>query len=179
LPAEDHLFILLRRSLALDALDREIISFLYLNGRMSHEQISQQVHLSRPAVHERIKRLEEQGIIRGYQARVDWSALGLPLTAFIWVRTTGATCHETGQALLRLSDPDALVQECYRVTGEWCMLLKAQLASPLALEALLDRIRSSSTVQETMTILALSALHETGFNGFGGELVHSPKHSPV
>ena len=71
----------------MDALDREIISFLRLNGRMSHEQISQQVNLSRPAVHERIKRLEEQGIIRGYQTLVDWSALGLPLTAFIWVRT--------------------------------------------------------------------------------------------
>ena len=62
----------------MDALDREVISFLRLNGRMSHEQISQQVNLSRPAVHERIKRLEEQGIIRGYQALVDWSALGLP-----------------------------------------------------------------------------------------------------
>jgi DNA-binding Lrp family transcriptional regulator len=74
---------------SLDALDRSIISFLRLNGRMSHEQISRQVNLSRPAVHERIKRLEEQGIIRGYQALVDWSALGLPLTAFIWVRTSG------------------------------------------------------------------------------------------
>jgi Lrp/AsnC family transcriptional regulator, leucine-responsive regulatory protein len=167
LPAEDNLFIPLRRSSALDALDREIISFLRLNGRMSHEQISQQVNLSRPAVHERIKRLEEQGIIRGYQALVDWSALGLPLTAFIWVRTTGASCNEIGQALLRLSDTDAIVQECYRVTGEWCMLLKTQLASPLALEALLDRIRTVPNVQETMTILALSALNETGLNGPG------------
>ena len=151
----------------MDALDREIISFLRLNGRMSHEQISQQVNLSRPAVHERIKRLEEQGIIRGYQALVDWSALGLPLTAFIWVRTTGASYNETGQALLRLSDTDAIVQECYRVTGEWCMLLKTQLASPLALEALLDRIRTVPNVQETMTILALSALHDAGLNGPG------------
>ena len=151
----------------MDALDREIISFLRLDGRMSHEQISQQVNLSRPAVHERIKRLEEQGIIRGYQTLVDWSALGLPLTAFIWVRTTGASCHETGQALLRLSNTDAIVQECYRVTGEWCMLLKTQLASPLALEALLDCIRTVPNVQETMTILALSALHETGLNGPG------------
>jgi Lrp/AsnC family leucine-responsive transcriptional regulator len=167
LPAENHLFITLRRSLALDALDREIISFLRLNGRMSHEQISQQVNLSRPAVHERIKRMEEQGIIRGYQALVDWSALGLPLTAFIWVRTTGASCHETGQALLSLSNTDAIVQECYRVTGEWCLLLQTQLASPLALEALLDRIRTVPNVQETMTILALSALHVMGLHGPG------------
>lgn len=151
----------------MDALDREIISFLRLNGRISHEQISQQVNLSRPAVHERIRRLEEQGIIRGYQTLVDWSALGLPLTAFIWVRTTGASCHEIGHALLRLSDTDAIVQECYRVTGAWCLLLQTQLASPLALEALLDRIRSVPNVQETMTILALSALHETVLNGPG------------
>ena len=151
----------------MDALDREIISFLRLNGRMSHEQISQQVNLSRPAVHERIKRLEEQGIIHGYQALVDWSALGLPLTAFIWVRTSGVTCHETGQALLSLSNTDAIVQECYRVTGEWCMLLQTQVASPLALEALLDRIRTVPNVGETMTILALSALHVMGLQGPG------------
>jgi Lrp/AsnC ligand binding domain len=53
------------------------------------------------------------------------------------------------------------------VTGEWCMLLKTQLASPLALQALLDRIRTVPNVQETMMILALSALHDTGLNGPG------------
>jgi Lrp/AsnC family leucine-responsive transcriptional regulator len=142
----------------LDAIDREIVTLLRLNGRLSHEQISQQVNLSRPAVHERVKRLEEQGVIRGYQATVDWTALGLPVTAFIWVRTTGASCSETGQTLMRLTDADTVMDECHRVTGEWCMLLKARLASPSALEALIDRIRLVPTIRETMTIIALSAL---------------------
>jgi Lrp/AsnC family leucine-responsive transcriptional regulator len=144
----------------LDAIDREIVSLLYQNGRLSHEQIAQKVNLSRPAVHERVKRLEEQGILRGYQACVDWSALGLPLTTFIWVRTSGTTCSETGQTIMSLSNTDVLVEECYRVTGEWCMLVKARLASPLALQDLIDRIRGISNVEGTMTHLALSTLNE-------------------
>ncbi len=142
----------------MDAIDRHIVDLLATNGRLSHEQIARHVKLSRPAVHERIKRLEEQGIIHGYQARINWSALGQPLTAFIWVRAAGTQLNEVGQAMVRLNDPDAVVEECYRVTGEWCMLLKARLASPLALQQLIDRIREVPGVQGTMTTLALSAL---------------------
>jgi Lrp/AsnC family leucine-responsive transcriptional regulator len=79
----------------MDAMDRKIVSVLMDNGRLSHEQIAREVHLSRPAVFERIKRLEGQGIIRGYGARVHWEALGLPLTAFVWIRasaTSGTDC---------------------------------------------------------------------------------------
>ncbi len=144
----------------MDTMDQQIISLLRANGRLSREQIAREINLSRPAVHERIKRLEEQGVIRGYTAEVDWDALGKPLTAFIFVRTAGASCNETGYAILELSDSDAIVQECHRVTGEWCMLLKARVASPLALQALLDRIRLVPGVQGTMTSIALSALHE-------------------
>lgn len=147
---------------ALDIVDREIMTLLHRNGRLSQEQIAQHVHLSRPAVHERIKRLEERGIIHGYQALVDWNALGMPITAFIWVRTTGSKCNETGQVIMHLSNTDAMVEECYRVTGEWCMLLKARLASPLALQDLIDHIRAVPGVQATMTTMALSAVCEDG-----------------
>lgn len=146
----------------MDTIDRAIVSLLHLDGHMTQEQIASRVNLSRPAVHERIKRLEERGVIRGYRAQVDWSAVGFPVTAFIWVSTVGTTCNATGQELMALSDAESLVEECYRVTGEWCMLLKARLASPLALQNLLDRVRDVQGVDRTMTTMTLSALGEDG-----------------
>ncbi|GLV60831.1 AsnC family transcriptional regulator [Dictyobacter sp. S3.2.2.5] len=142
----------------MDAIDRKIVSLLRDNGRLSQETLAQRVHLSRPAVHERVKRLEEQGVLRGYQALVDWEALGLPITAFIWVRTSGTQCHEVGQILMRLGNQESMVEECHRVTGEWCMLLKVRVALPLALQELIDRMRAVPDVQATMTTLALSTL---------------------
>ena len=142
----------------MDTIDRTIVSLLRFDGHMTQEQIARQVNLSRPAVHERIKRLEERGVIRGYQAQIDWSAVGFPVAAFIWVSTVGAKCSETGQNIMALSNTESLVEECYRVTGEWCFLIKARLASPLALQNLLDRIRDVPNVHRTMTTMALSAL---------------------
>ena len=147
----------------MDGIDQQIVDLLRANGRLSREQIAREVSLSRPAVHERVKRLEEGRVIRGYTAEVDWNALGKPLTAFINVRTAGAS-SETGCAILDLSGRDALVEECYRVTGEWCLLVKVRVATPLALQAILDRIRLVPGVQESMTSIALSALHEGAGN---------------
>ena len=146
----------------MDAIDQAIVSILRLDGHMTQEQIAGRVNLSRPAVHERIKRLEERGIIRGYQARVDWDALGFPVTAFIWVNTVGANCSETGRQMMTFSNAESLVEECYRVTGEWCLLIKARLATPLALQNLLDRIQGVPDVHRTITTMALSALGEEG-----------------
>lgn len=145
----------------MDEIDRAIVHLLLRNGRWSQEQIAREIHLSRPAVHERMKRLEETGVLRGYQAVVDWEAFGLPLTSFILVRGTG-TAQEIGQATMQLCTEDALVQECHSVTGEWCVLLKARVASPRALEQLIIRIRDIPGIQNTLTTLALSTFYEDG-----------------
>ena len=110
----------------MDTTDQAIIRLLLVNGRMSHEHLAQEVHLSRPPVHERIKRLQEKGILRGYKAIVDWSALGLPLTIFFWVCGTG-TAREIVHSLVQLSDSSALIEERHSLTGEWCVMLKAML----------------------------------------------------
>jgi Lrp/AsnC family leucine-responsive transcriptional regulator len=60
-----------------------------------------------------------------------------------------------------LGTEDGFVEECHRVTGDWCLLLKARAASPLALQELIDRVRAVPGVQATMTTLALSSLHGT------------------
>src|SRR5690606_21667596 len=70
----------------LDRVDREIVRLVSAQGRMSHEEIARRVHVSRPAVHERVKRLERDGVIRGYRAVVDWSAVDLGLCAFVSVQ---------------------------------------------------------------------------------------------
>lgn len=116
----------------MDAIDRDIVRLLRANGRINQERVASVVGLSRPAVHERVKRLEECGVIRGYEALVDWDAIGLPVAAFVWLRTAGeARCRDVGSALMRLSGETAMVQECHTVTGEWCLLLKVRAASTL------------------------------------------------
>jgi Lrp/AsnC family transcriptional regulator, leucine-responsive regulatory protein len=144
----------------LDEIDREIVRLLYANGRLNQERIAREVKLSRPAVHERIRRLEEQGVIRGYKALVDWAALGQPLTAFVWVRTSGVKCRETGPVLMGLTCNGAAVEECHSVTGEWCLLLKVRAVSPSTLQDLIDEIRDAPGIEGTMTTVALSTIGE-------------------
>jgi Lrp/AsnC family leucine-responsive transcriptional regulator len=143
-----------------DEIDLKIVRLLHSNGRISHEQLAREVHLSRPAVHERVKRLEEEGVLQGYRALVNWGEVGLPITAFIWVRTVGVKSREPGKAIMGLTGDAALVEECHRVAGEWCLLVKARAASPLALESLLDDIRDLPGVDVTMTTIVLSTLTE-------------------
>ena len=139
----------------MDTTDTHILRLLQRDGRLSHEEIARKVHLSRPAVHERIRRMEQDGVIRGYSVHVDWAAVGMPLTAFIWLRTV-MPCNPIGQQVLGLTDDTALVEECYRVAGEWCMLVKVRTTSSQALQDLLDRVATVPGVQNTMTVIALS-----------------------
>lgn len=141
----------------MDSTDREIVRLLMADGRLTHEEISRAVHLSRPAVHDRVKRLENAGVIRGYRAEVDWEALGLPVTAFVWLRVTGA-CQPVGQSVLALSGEQAMVESCHRVVGEWCMLAQIRSTSSHTLQDILDRIRELPQVMTTMTVVALSPI---------------------
>lgn len=146
----------------MDAIDQQILQLLHGNARLSQEQIARQVHLSRPAVHERLKRLEQRRIVRGYRAHLDWAALGKPLTAFIWVRTSSPSFRKVADRVVQAGGEAATVEECHRVTGDWCLLLKVRTTSPLALQNLVDRIREVPGVEGTMTNLALSTVTEYG-----------------
>jgi Lrp/AsnC family leucine-responsive transcriptional regulator len=145
------------RQAALDDLDLALIAELRRNGRITHEELSRRVSLSRPAVVQRMKRLHDVGAIRGYTVQADWEMLGLPILAFIRVRTSGH-CREEAERIMNMSEPSVLVEECHRTTGEWCLLVKVRAKSSSALESLLDRMRDDTTVQATMTTLALSTL---------------------
>jgi Lrp/AsnC family transcriptional regulator, leucine-responsive regulatory protein len=159
----------------MDDIDRSIVRLLERHGRLSQEQLARRIRLSRPAVHQRVKRLEAARVIRGYRAELDWAALGLPLTAFVWVRTGGPNCAPVGPAILAVGDDGAFVEECHRVTGDWCLLVKARAATPLALQDLIDRIRAVAGVTSTTTTLALSTLrHEAVGDGDAAVLEAAP-----
>lgn len=146
-----------RQTPTLDAIDIALIEELRRDGRLTHEELSRRVSLSRPAVVQRLKRLHDVGAIRSYTMIPDWEMLGLPILAFVRVRTM-AQCRETAKHIMQMSDASVIVEECHRTTGEWCLLVKIRARSSGAVEAFLDRMRDEENVQATMTTLALSTL---------------------
>jgi Lrp/AsnC family leucine-responsive transcriptional regulator len=133
------------------------MALLQDNARMTNAAIGAKVGLTAPSVFERIRKLEQRGVIRGYSAVVDPVALGKVMTAFIRLTAADDEKYSTGVEALR-EDPDVL--ECYHVAGEDCFLVKTKVANPAELEALLGRIRSKITIQRSVTMIALSTIKE-------------------
>jgi Lrp/AsnC family leucine-responsive transcriptional regulator len=146
---------------ALDAVDRKVLRVLAADGRASYQGIADEVGLSRPAVMERVRRLEEAGYIMGYAARTDRARMGFPVTAFVAVRF--ACQDEVGHAP-RMHDLAAhpSVLECHHVAGEDCYILKVATASLERLEGLLRDLHgpSGTTSVNTRTTIVLSTLFE-------------------
>jgi len=143
----------------LDSVDIEILRLLQDDGRISNAELAQRVGLAPPTVLRRVKLLEERGYIRGYVALVDPLALGLTVTAYIFIETAaGCNLSETEAFLRELPG----VQEIHHLIGEWCFLLKVRTASPQTLEHLLyQQLRNHPHVRRTFTTLATSSTFET------------------
>src|SRR6266536_849765 len=121
---------------ALDSTDWRILDELQRDGRLSYNQLAKRVNLSSPAVAERVRRLEESGVIAGYQAQVDPAKAGFPLTAFVQMRCTPGRC------LLKTTTADDLpeVVEIHKLSGAICSMLKVRVAPMKHLEGLLERL---------------------------------------
>ena len=121
---------------ALDQTDWQIIAELQRDGRLSFNQLARLVHLSPPAVAERVRRLEDAGVITGYQVVISPARAGLPLTAFIQMRCRMGSC------LLKTATADELpeVSEVHKLTGSWCSMLKVRVAGMPHLEGLMERL---------------------------------------
>lgn len=133
---------------AVDRLDIAILEALQENARTPLSEIGRRVGLSQPATSERVKRLEERGIIAGYGVRIDPAALGLGMMAIIRVRTT----HEHIRPALRAFADMPHVIEVHRMTGEDCFLLKVQVPSPGQLEAIVDGIARFGPVTTSLVL---------------------------
>jgi Lrp/AsnC family leucine-responsive transcriptional regulator len=136
--------------------DREIVRQLARDGRMSYTDLARATGLSTSAVHQRVRRLEQRGVITGYGAVVAADAVGLPLTAFISVTPLDPAAPD--DAPERLADlPE--IEACHSVAGEESYILKVRVSAPSALEDLLARIRSAANVA-TRTTVVLSTPYE-------------------
>ena len=120
----------------LDAVDARIVAALADNARISVADLSRQVGLSSPSVSERLKRLEEAGVIQGYTVRLNPEALGLPLAAWLRIRPVPGQLRKVAEILGGLPE----IVECDRVTGEDCFIARAYVRSVEDLEALIDEI---------------------------------------
>ena len=136
--------------------DRKIVSLLARNGRMSFTELARQAGLSVSAVHQRVRRLEQDGVIKGYAAMFNPEDIGLPLTAFVSVKPFDDAAPD--DLPLRLQHLTA-IEACHSVAGEENYILKVRVASPAALEDLLSQIRTLGRVS-TRTTVVLSTPYE-------------------
>jgi Lrp/AsnC family leucine-responsive transcriptional regulator len=137
-------------------LDRRILTLLAADGRMSFTDLGKATGLSTSAVHQRVKRLEQRGLIAGYGAWLDHERLGLPLTAFISIRPIDPSQPDDSPERLRdISE----IESCWSVAGDESYILKVRVAAPTDLEDLLARVRSAANVS-TRTTIVLSTPYE-------------------
>jgi Lrp/AsnC family leucine-responsive transcriptional regulator len=143
----------------IDGIDADITMILQKNARTSNAEIARQVGLAPSAVFERIRKLEEKGALRGFRAEVDPHAAGLPLLAFIFVRSSeragGVT---TAERLARIPE----VLEVHHIAGEDCFLVKLRAADTEALGRILrEKIGSLAAVTSTRTTIVLETVKES------------------
>jgi Lrp/AsnC family leucine-responsive transcriptional regulator len=133
----------------MDEVDWKVLSLLQQNGRATYTELAREVHLSVPAATERVRRLEEAGIIEGYVARVNPSAAGYPVSALV-----GITVPQPAKAkFLKLLNSISEVLECHHVTGADSYVMRLVAVSMADLERLIERI---NLYGETRTSIVMS-----------------------
>lgn len=120
----------------LDEVDKTILATLIENGRTTTAELARKVKLSSPSVAERVKRLEEVGIITGYSANISLKAIGLPVAVWIRVRPVPGEMQTVAEILQGIPE----ITQCDRITGEDCFLARANLASISDMERVIDLI---------------------------------------
>lgn len=142
----------------LDDIDLKILEIVQKHGRTRRNDLADRVGLSLPAVSERLRKLEEAGIISGYYARLNPGALGKDITAFVLV-TVDSSKHYASFVEHVQNTEDIL--ECHAITGEGTHLLKIRTENTSSLEKLLAKIQSWTGVVKTTTSMVLSTPKET------------------
>lgn len=146
-----------RRVLRLDHVDRIIIDALRTSARIPYSDLARLVGLSGPSVADRVKRLEQAGVITGYHAAVAPTALGLGVVAIVGIeQTDDGDQDEIGARLPELPE----IEDCWLVAGDEVFILKVRVTDIDALEKTLGRIRSIPGVSRTHTTVVLSTRFE-------------------
>ena len=143
----------------IDELDKRILNILQENARTSNAEIARQVGMAPSAVLDRVRKLEERGVIKGYGVQLDGQSMGLGLLAFVFVRTDDMAGEDKVTSALALV-PEVL--EVHHVAGEDCFLVKVRAANTEALGRLLtEKFRTIKGVSATRTTIVLRTSKET------------------
>ena len=136
----------------IDAIDRELISVLASDGRIAVSEVAKRIGLSAPSTAERIRRLESQGVIRGFTVQIDPAALGYTLQAIVRVQPLPGQLHLVEEAIRRIPE----FVECVKVTGDDCFVCRLYLRSIEHLDDILakvtDRAATSTAIVKTTPI---------------------------
>jgi len=139
-----------------DNKDWQLLEALQQDARQGYAELGRKVHLSAPAVAERVKRLEETGVITGYRATIDPRRLGYEIEAMIRLRCDGGTCARVGALVADVPE----VLDCRRLAGEDSALLRVVAMSIPHLETVLDRLLKIHPSISTTTLIVLQTSHE-------------------
>ena len=134
----------------MEEINRTIISLLTADGRMSFTELARRTGLSVSAAQQRVRRLEQRGVIKGYGAIISAEEIGLPLTAFVSIKAFDPAAPD--DAPERLAHLGA-IEACHSVAGEASYILKVRVTSPRELEDLLQEIRAAANVSTHTTIV--------------------------
>ncbi|MCW2571094.1 MAG: transcriptional regulator, AsnC family [Frankiales bacterium] len=141
----------------MDDIDRQLLSLLMADARASYAELARAVGLSAPSVHDRVRRLERVGAVRGYSALVDPAALGLGVTALVGIlQREGVEQDDLAAALAGIEE----VEDCWFVAGEEAFVVKVRVADVDALEHILGVLRRTTGVARTRTTVVLSTRFE-------------------
>lgn len=130
----------------LDDLDRRIVEILVEDARISLKDLAQRVGLSSPSVSERLKRLEERGVIRAFTVEVDPAALGYTLQAIVRIRPLPGKLHMVQDLIQQI----AQFSECDKVTGDDCFVARLHIRSIDELDKILDRIADKAETSSSI-----------------------------
>ncbi len=133
----------------MDAKDRKILTLLRANGRLGFGEIGRQVGLAASSVHDRVRKLEKAGVIKGYRAEIDLTAAGLPITAIVSLALSPSSPPD----IPALVSEFPLVESCYSVAGDNSYALVVRAPSTTELEELLDGLRGKLEVTTRATVV--------------------------
>lgn len=135
-PREENLFTYTPADSVLDSTNLRLLAELQCDPRLPMAELGRRIGMSAPAVTERVRRMEEAGIIQGYRLDVNPAALGLPITLYVRVRPDPGQLPKIAELARRIPE----VVECHRITGEDCFILKAHIPTMDQLDQMLDRL---------------------------------------
>ncbi|WP_083982156.1 Lrp/AsnC family transcriptional regulator [Actinomadura hibisca] len=134
----------------MEEIDRQIMALLAEDGRMSFTDLAKETGLSVSAVHQRVRRLQKRGAVRGFTALLDHEQIGLALTAFVSIKPIDpAAPDDAPERLAHL----AAIEACHSVAGEESYILKVRVGTPNDLEELLQQIRKAANVATRTTVV--------------------------